>query len=50
MAQASLNIIDLLNKSRGDLAYTLADVDKEIPGELVDSIRDIDGVLNVRII
>ncbi len=50
MAQASLNIIDLLNKSRGDLAYTLADVDKEIPGELVDGIRSIDGVLNVRII
>ncbi len=50
MAQANLNIIDLLNKSRGDLAYTLADVDKEIPGELVDGIRNIDGVLNVRII
>ncbi len=50
MAQASLNIIDLLNKSRGDLAYTLADVDKEIPEELVDGIRSIDGVLNVRII
>ncbi|HHJ19411.1 MAG TPA: 3-phosphoglycerate dehydrogenase [Gammaproteobacteria bacterium] len=50
MAEAGLNIIDMLNKSRGDLAYTLADVDQEIPGDVVEGIRNIDGVLNVRII
>ena len=50
MADAGLNIIDLLNKSKGDLAYTLADVDKEIPQTVLDAIASIDGVLAVRAI
>ncbi len=50
MAKAGLNIIDLLNKSRGDIAYTLADVDRKIPAEVVEGIRKIDGVLKVRVI
>ncbi|MFQ5488559.1 MAG: phosphoglycerate dehydrogenase [Gammaproteobacteria bacterium] len=50
MAQAGLNIIDLLNKSRGDLAYTLIDVDREVPPEIIEGLRAIDGVLNVRVI
>jgi D-3-phosphoglycerate dehydrogenase len=50
MAKAGLNIIDLLNRSRGDLAYTLADVNQPIPREVVEGIRRIDGVLNVRCI
>lgn len=50
MAKAGLNIIDLLNKSRGEIAYTLADVDRPIPAEVVEGIRKIDGVLNVRVI
>jgi D-3-phosphoglycerate dehydrogenase len=50
LAQAGLNILDLLNKSRGDLAYTLADVDKEVPESVLDGIRKIAGVLNVRVI
>ncbi len=50
MARAGLNILDLLNKSRGELAYTLADVDQEIPESVIEGIRRIDGVLNVRVI
>ena len=50
LAEAGLNIIDMLNKSRGDLAYTVVDVDKEIPEDLVSKIADIDGVLAVRTI
>ena len=50
MAKADLNIIDLINKSRGDVAYTLADVNCEIPAEVVEQIEKIDGVLNVRVI
>ncbi|HFQ91940.1 MAG TPA: 3-phosphoglycerate dehydrogenase [Chromatiales bacterium] len=50
MARAGLNIIDMLNKSRGELAYTLTDVDQEIPASVVEGIRNIDGVLNVRVI
>jgi D-3-phosphoglycerate dehydrogenase len=48
LADASLNIIDMINKSKGDLAYTLVDVETEIPEAVVGKIRDIEGVLSVR--
>ncbi|MDM8545354.1 phosphoglycerate dehydrogenase [Candidatus Venteria ishoeyi] len=50
IANAGLNIIDMINKSRGDLAYTLVDVDGEIPQSLIDAINDIDGILNLRVL
>ena len=48
MAKSNLNIIDLLNKSQGDLAFTLADVESEIPASVIEEIAKIDGVLAVR--
>lgn len=48
LANANLNIIDMLNKSRGDLAYTLVDVASEISTETISTIAAIKGVLNVR--
>jgi D-3-phosphoglycerate dehydrogenase len=48
LAAADLNILDMLNKSRGDLAYTLVDVNAPVRPECLRSIRDINGVLNVR--
>ncbi|HVF18103.1 MAG TPA: phosphoglycerate dehydrogenase [Steroidobacteraceae bacterium] len=48
LAAHNLNIADLLNKSRGDLAYTLIDIDGEVPEAAISQIRDIDGVLAVR--
>ena len=48
LADASLNIADLLNKSRGELAYTLVDLDAEVPAKTVEEIRAIEGVLSVR--
>jgi D-3-phosphoglycerate dehydrogenase len=48
LANAGLNIIDMLNKSRGELAYTVVDVETEIPQETIDQIAAIDGVLGVR--
>jgi D-3-phosphoglycerate dehydrogenase len=48
MANAGLNILDMLNKSRGDLAYTLVDVDSEPTVQCLDAIAAIQGVLNVR--
>ena len=40
MAGAGLNIHDMLNKSRGDMAYTLVDVDSPVPVALVDQLKD----------
>jgi D-3-phosphoglycerate dehydrogenase len=48
LAKASLNIEDLLNKSLGELAYTLIDLDGPIPAETIDALSRIDGVLTLR--
>ncbi|MDN5570951.1 MAG: phosphoglycerate dehydrogenase [Propionibacteriaceae bacterium] len=50
VGEAGLNIGDLLNSSRGELAYTLVDVDGEIPDSLVAAIAALDGVLSARVI
>ena len=50
LASVSLNIADLLNKSRGELAYTLIDTDDAIPAGVLERIRAIDGVLAARIV
>ena len=50
LASAGLNISDLLNKSRGDVAYTLADVDGKLPGEVLEKLAAIEGVLSLRVI
>jgi D-3-phosphoglycerate dehydrogenase len=46
LAAERINIADLLNKSRGDYAYTLIDADGEVSGALLERIRGIDGVLS----
>ncbi|MES2100987.1 MAG: phosphoglycerate dehydrogenase [Pseudomonadota bacterium] len=48
MADAGLNIHNMVNKSRGDMAYTLVDVDSPVAAAVLDSLRAIDGVLSVR--
>jgi D-3-phosphoglycerate dehydrogenase len=48
LANAGLNIEDLLNKSVGEFAYTIVDVNKEPTAELLAEIRAIDGVLTLR--
>jgi D-3-phosphoglycerate dehydrogenase len=48
MADAGLNIHNMVNKSKGDMAYTLVDVDSEPPQAVIDKIAAIKGVLMVR--
>ncbi len=48
LADAGLNISDLLNKSKGELAYTLIDIDGKVPAGLVERIAAIQGVLSAR--
>ena len=47
VAQAGLNIHNMLNKSRKDMAYTLVDVDSSVPRQVIDKIAAIAGVLAV---
>ena len=48
MARAGLNIHNMLNKSKGEMAYTLLDVDSRIAAQVVEQVGKIEGVLSVR--
>lgn len=50
LAGKGLNIIDMLNKSKGDVAYTIIDIDKPAEDDLIAELSKINGVLNVRAI
>jgi len=50
LAVHRINIADLLNKSRGEYAYTLIDADGALGEELLGELRSIDGVLSARIV
>jgi D-3-phosphoglycerate dehydrogenase len=50
LGDASINIVDLTNKSHADVAYTLIDVSGDVPAEIVEKLRAVEGVLSVRII
>jgi D-3-phosphoglycerate dehydrogenase len=50
LAAARLNIADLLNKSRGDLAYTIIDLDAALDPATLAQLRAIPGVLSARLV
>ena len=50
MADAELNIHDMINQCRGDIAYTIVDVDSAIPDSVVNTIRELDGIMIARAI
>lgn len=50
ISNANLNIIDMLNRSRGDIACTLVDVNQEVPQSVIDELKAKEGVLAVRVL
>ena len=48
IAEEGANIVDMLNKSRGDYAYTLIDIENEIPNTVIENIKQVEGILKVR--
>jgi D-3-phosphoglycerate dehydrogenase len=50
LADAGHNIVDMINKSRGELAYTLVDVESQIGQDCIDRIASTKGVLAVRVL
>jgi D-3-phosphoglycerate dehydrogenase len=48
--QSKLNIHDMVNSSRGDLAYTVVDLDAAVPAEVVKQVTKIKGVLMARLL
>ena len=50
LADENINVIDMLNKSRDEVAYNLIDVGSSPPDEVLERMRALDGVTNVRLI
>ena len=50
LAEKKINIADMLNKSRGDFAYNIIDIDNSINEEVIEKLKKIEGVLMVRVI
>lgn len=50
VAAAGLNIENLVNKARGDIAYTLLDFNGEVPEEVISQLAGLDHVIRVRVI
>jgi D-3-phosphoglycerate dehydrogenase len=48
MGSRKINIHNMLNKSKGEMAYTLVDVDSPVPAAAIEELRGIEGVLAVR--
>ncbi|MDH5398422.1 MAG: phosphoglycerate dehydrogenase [Cyclobacteriaceae bacterium] len=50
LAERNINIEDMLNQHRGDIAYNIIDVDQVVSEEDVEKIRGIEGVILVRVL
>jgi D-3-phosphoglycerate dehydrogenase / 2-oxoglutarate reductase len=48
LGRRKINIHNMLNKSRGEMAYTLVDADSPVPSGVVDELCELHGVLAVR--
>lgn len=50
LADRNINVIDMINKSRNDIAYNLIDIESEPSEELLAALSAIDDVINVRLL
>ena len=50
VAKENVNISDLVNRSKGEYACTMLDLDTAVPESVVQAIRATEGVLRVRVI
>jgi D-3-phosphoglycerate dehydrogenase len=50
LGRAGLNIHDMINASRGDVAYTLVDLDSPVAPEIVSAIAGTTGIAMVRLV
>ncbi|MDR1931425.1 MAG: phosphoglycerate dehydrogenase [Spirochaetales bacterium] len=48
LASGRINIDDLLNRHKDELAYNIIDIDNEVSGDLLEKLRGIEGVIMVR--
>jgi D-3-phosphoglycerate dehydrogenase len=48
LAAAKINIIEMLNKSKGNIAYNIVDVEGAVPAQTLAELNRIEGVIKVR--
>jgi D-3-phosphoglycerate dehydrogenase len=50
LAENNLNILNMVNKSKGEIAYNVIDVDSEPSKSVIEGLSKLDGVITVRIL
>jgi D-3-phosphoglycerate dehydrogenase len=50
LADEEINVIDMLNKSRDEVAYNLIDIDTQPSPAILEQLTALEGVINVRLI
>ncbi|MCP1101538.1 D-3-phosphoglycerate dehydrogenase [Aequitasia blattaphilus] len=50
LGEASMNIADMSNKGKKSFAYTMIDIDSEVPQDVIDKLASVDGVKKVRLL
>ena len=50
LADANLNVVDMVNKSRGEIAYNIIDIEGDIDEAVIGKVASVDGVMRVRLI
>jgi D-3-phosphoglycerate dehydrogenase len=50
LADADINILDLINHHRDDYAYNIIDTEQKVPGAALERLRQVDGIIRVRTI
>ena len=50
LGDAGVDIEEMANKSRGDYAYSLFDVDKNVDDSVIDKLASIEGIIKVRVV
>jgi D-3-phosphoglycerate dehydrogenase len=48
LADREINVIDMINKSRDEVAYNIIDIEQQPSEDLVQALEAIDGVIKVR--
>jgi len=48
LAKNNINIIEMVNKSKGDFAYNVIDIEGDISQEILSEIKNIEGIIKVR--
>ncbi len=50
LADRNINVVDMVNKSAGDMAYNIIDVETEPTPGIIDAIASVEGVMHVRVV